>query len=93
MKKVAKQRHWVSSCNLGIRQAKKANVRFEISPSKIVYRPNFVKINKLLFFGTKCLNFGIWARKFGKQISHLWNRHLRKRIQGKFVKIRKLIPF
>ena len=34
-------------------------VRFEISSSEIEYWQNFVKIKKLILFGTKCPNLGL----------------------------------
>ena len=42
----------------------KTNVRFEVSTFEAVYIRNFVKIRKLIFFGPKYPNFGIWGRKF-----------------------------
>ena len=36
---------------------------FEISTFETGYRQNFVKIKKLILFGTKSLNFGFWAQK------------------------------
>ena len=42
----------------------KTNVRFEISTFEIAYKQNFIKINKVIVFGPKFLNFGIWARNF-----------------------------
>ena len=37
----------------------KTNVRFEISTIKIEHRRNFVKIRKLILFGSKCPNLSI----------------------------------
>ena len=39
--------------------------------SKIAYRQNFVKTKKLILFGPKCSDLGIWARNFRKQRSDL----------------------
>ena len=32
------------------------------------YRQNFVKVRKLIFFGPKCPNLGIWPQNFRKQM-------------------------
>ena len=40
----------------------KFEISFEISTFKIGYMQNFVKIRKLILFGPKCQNLGIWAR-------------------------------
>ena len=42
----------------------KTNVRFEISTFEIAYKQNFIKIKKVIAFGPKFLNLGIWARNF-----------------------------
>ena len=47
----------------------KTNVRFEISTFEIGYMRNYVKIRKLIPFGPKVLNLGIWAHNLGKQMS------------------------
>ena len=49
----------------------KANVIFEIIIFEIGYMPNVVKIRKLILFGAKCPKLGIWAQKFGEQMSDL----------------------
>ena len=56
---------------LGCQEPQKANVIFENSTFEIAYRENFVKIKKLIRFGQKCSNLGIWAQKFQKQMSGL----------------------
>ena len=73
----------------------KTKVRLEISTFKIQYRQNFVKIRKLIYFGPKCPNFGIWAQKFRKPMSNLKSAPSK---QGtcetrNFVKIRKFTLF
>ena len=49
----------------------KNNVRFEISTFEIGYMRNFAKIRKLILFGPKCENLGIWAQNFRKIMSDL----------------------
>ena len=49
----------------------KTNVRFEISTFEIGCMRNFAKIRKLILFGSKCTNLGIWARNFRKPMSGL----------------------
>ena len=39
----------------------KANDKFEISTFEIGYKQDLVKIRKLILFGTKCPNLGIWT--------------------------------
>ena len=49
----------------------KANIRFEINTFKIGYMRNFAKIRKLILFGPKYPNLGIWAQNFPKPMSEL----------------------
>ena len=49
----------------------KTSVKFEISTFEIVYMQNFIKIRKLILFGPKCPNLGIWAKTFRKPMSDL----------------------
>ena len=45
----------------------KTNVRFEISILETGYKQNFVKIRKLIPFGSKCPNLGTWTRNLKKE--------------------------
>ena len=56
----------------------KTKIRFEISTFEIGYRQNFVKIRKLIIFGPKCPNLGIWAQNFQKQMANLKSAHSKK---------------
>ena len=49
----------------------KTNVWFEISSFETRYRQNFAKIKKLIPFGSKCLNLGVWDQNFQKRMSDL----------------------
>ena len=53
------------------KKCSKTNVRFETGTFEIGYWQNFVKISKLIRFGPKCLNLGIWAPNFHKPMSNL----------------------
>ena len=53
----------------------KINVKFKISTFEIEYMRNFVKIRKLIFFGLKCPNLGIWAENFQRQMTNLISTH------------------
>ena len=60
--------------NLGSKFSK-ASVKFKTSTSRIGYLQNFVKIRKLILFGLKCPNFGIWDQNFRKQMTNLKSIH------------------
>ena len=47
----------------------KTNDKFEISTFKISYMQSFVKIRKLILFGQKCQNLGIWAQNLKNEAS------------------------
>ena len=49
--------------NLGSKISK-TNVMTEIRTFKVRYRPNFVKIKKLILFDPKCPNLEIWPQNF-----------------------------
>ena len=47
----------------------KTNARFETSTSKTEYKQSFIRITKIILFGPKCSNMGIWAQDFREQMS------------------------
>ena len=86
----------------------KTNVRFEISTFETVHMRNFIKIGRLILFGIKCQNLGIWAQNFRKPMLDLKSAHSKQgtsqillRLESKFetvrmqnfIKIGKLILF
>ena len=71
----------------------KTNVKFEISTFEIGYMRNFVKIRKLIFFGPKCPNLGIWARNLKKINDKFEISSFKIGYMQNFVKIRKSILF
>ena len=52
-----------------------SKVRFEIRIFEIVYGQNFVIIGKLIVFGPKCPNLGIYGQNFRKPVSNLKSAH------------------
>ena len=47
----------------------KTNARFETSTFKNRIQASFIRITKIILFGPKCSNMGIWPQNFWKQMS------------------------